>query len=341
MLPYIELTKDLFFNKTVNVMGETGSGKSFVIRDALYTLNEDCREVVIIAPEEKPDGPLGSTVPGTMLFDKLQIPMLQTMWERQAAFTEYCGVAHKIENMKALYEKLPDPETDKRVRHITERYSEKVRSITNEDEIKKYRAAYGRALRTVYGKHIADHYKEFKSLAKTNDEITTLRYINVNSNTTLVIDDSTAELKVAVKDIALPNIAFRGRHKNISLILGTHTDKCLPPEFKKNIKTFIFTDPRTAMAYIQRGSNNQSVELQKMVKENLDVFDVNSKKYPPHSKLVLIGTQLYYTQAKMRPSFKTCDKDVWDFAAKVVETGKDELVNNRYTAIMSKVSKRP
>lgn len=334
-IPPIEITASMIINKSTNLYGKTGAGKTVMIKHFLEILRGKCKECIMICPTQSADKPyenvlheslihpsLTSTPARTIKIQKLsgkekgkrgkQLPLIEQLWARQSMKASIYHVVNDLEILRKLYERFPDDSVEEVVEHIENIFAGLIMNVERKsgtdigkkhkmiENIKKDRIAI---LIKVYRRSIKSHIhrKDYEAISEylTDKEFFTLEHFNFNPNLLLILDDCAAELKEYHRHETLRKLYYQGRHVFITLVVAAQDDTDLPANIRKNTYVSIFLEDIAARANFTRSSNNFSKSFQREVEEVIPVV-FTDKKESEHRKLVYMNAErkLYHTTVR-------------------------------------------
>jgi hypothetical protein len=339
-LPLFQLNYKPFLDRSTIIYGESGTGKSFVIKDILHQLHPYVGQALIIAPTDKQNNTYsGGLIPMPFIHYEITSELLDTMWERQNALAAVYKRANNKQNIESLVNKLPQKD---RIESVISAAQSKLQSYIKEvkqqytDEeantkITDMTADFDR-LKELVIKHSIDEAKGYlMGLNLTTEEKYTLEYHNLNPRLVLIFDDCTDLLKKFKSHPVIQKLFYQGRWANITIIIACHTDKVLETEYKKNAFVTIFTEDGCARAYFDRPSTSLDKES-----KNRALAAVRSTFTPlaKHQKLVWIREErkFYRFTASAHPVFKFGSPHIWQYCEKIKADEGKTMTNNRYAS---------
>ncbi len=329
VLPGIDITASMLINKTLNLYGRTGAGKTVIIKHCLEVLRGKCKECIVICPTQISDRPYEGVVRESMIHYALTsdparvvktsktqakskktktLPLIEQIWARQSMKASIYHVVNDLDSLRLLYERFPDDSVEQLIDKIENIFAKLTLAVDQKTTIdsgkkhkmkEKIKADETAILVKIYRRSIKDHIQrnDYESIRDylTEKESYTLEHFNFNPNLLLIMDDCASELKEYQRHEVLRKLYYQGRHLFITLIVAAQDDTDLPANLRKNTYISIFLEEITARANFNRSSNNFSKAFQRRVEEFIPL--VFTGKKDDHKKLVYINAEkkLYHT----------------------------------------------
>lgn len=343
MIKKFECDYTQFIDKSTLLFGESGSGKSSIIKDILFYLRGHIHQIIVFSPTDRQNKTYSrGLVPLPCIHYNISPDVLNNIWERQMALSQLYTKVNNLSTLESLYKKsceLPGVDLSlyvkgvDNIKKILSDYKQEINKsnmdhnqILSNLNIKEQEC--NNLLMSIYKKCIEMNRNKLTDL--TTDEKYTLRYLNINPKIVVLFDDCTDILKQLSNDHTLHKMFNQGRWMHMTTIFACHTDKALPPELKKNAFLTIFTGPKCASSYFTRTSNSFEKEDIKKAQEVIKQVFVESAKY---QKLVWTRESCTYYKytATMRNEFSFCAGIVVDYCDKIKTSENGNFVN-RYSA---------
>jgi hypothetical protein len=269
----IKLSPEYFLNKNTLIYGETGTGKSVIIKDILFQLTKHVEQCIVFSAMEDQNGTYKGIVPSVAIHQKIDHEILKEIWTRQEA----CATVYNKANDPAIIERLFNKFADNNVIALLKRAEiakgVKLREIEldpNPGNREKQRKALGKTvtkfIHCIHKNHIC---KCVPKMTKTQydgfirtltpEERFAMQYMTLNPAIAVIVDDCTDQLQSHRQENYLRKIFYAGRHIYITAVMGCHTDKATDPEMKKGVHNIIFTSKKSVCEYTGR----KSASLQK------------------------------------------------------------------------------
>lgn len=258
----------MFLNKSIILYGLSGSGKSSIIINILYTLRNHISYPFIItksmASAEK--NYIGRVPRGCIKWN-LTKQWLEEFIVGQSARTKVYEEVNALHNLKETFDHIDnklavDHETciinnAERCIHAIEQnttlsYPDKKQLL---DDIKKTR---NDALIHLYKTFIRAYRVELEqirhNLSPSSRRVIT--FLDFMPHALLVFDDCAHMIKTWVKESpAIKELFYQGRHIHTTIILGTQADKEIDSEIRKNARISIFTTAQDTTGAFSRAAN--------------------------------------------------------------------------------------
>ena len=306
----------------------------------LYHLKPHADQIIVVSPMDRVNKTYSSgMVPLPLIHYKLTDKLLDEIWDRQEVLSNVFKRANNPAIIKELFDKLNIRPAQELIQHI---YAKKAceeellsNAIDDEEGVKKSIEEINEQSRSlvimIYKHFINENFDKYAKMTLTKTEQYTLKYLNLNPNLVFVLDDCTTQIAKLKKHRRFQEIFYMGRHANITLIIGCHTDKTLDPEIKKNVSVSIYTDEGTARAVIERESTALDKEGKVVSRAAIRAAFVSTKK---HQKLAYITSQSkwFKTTATKRVGFSFGSPIIQEFCARIQISTQSVSTDNKFMA---------
>jgi len=323
-------------DKSVLVLGRSGSGKSTIVRDILHTLKGHIEQAVVINPTIDDNDGYTGIIPRVLIHKSLSETLLQSLWARQEAFCAKFKEYNRPHIIARLYDKAKTTKSEKFIARTYERMRQDMTAVAGDgraaENIKKLCEEF-----VLLIKKDTIHSARDKLTNLTPEETESLNHLRFNPRLALIFDDCTSEIEEHKKSKMMKEIFYAGRHKLITLIIIVHDDGALKPSVKKSSACIIFTDSKSANSFFTRANNGFSSEERR--KFNRAATDIISPPDKPFQKMVFLqdrGAALSFTAQAHEP-FEFCSKDVKTYCDMVAQQSGGKKVSNKYAAKMELV----
>lgn len=293
-LDELEITADLFLNKTSILYGASCSGKSKFIEDILHKLRHLVKQIVVVCTSEPTNHTYGGTdsspgiVPKPLIHYKLTDEIIIKIWKRQEMLASMYSRANDPVILENLFNRLgmrdvnrilarADAAKAEQVVTVTEQYVDKA---VQKKKIAEIEEQFTEFKLLIYKRYIIANASTLSKMELSIEERHALKYIGLNPNMVLILDDCSADfnnLQTKEAQTALSNMFFRGRHVFLTTIIALHDDTMLDVELRKNAFISIFTTKQSAFAYLDR-RNNGLKSMQKKVTASFESTFVGFQK---------------------------------------------------------------
>jgi hypothetical protein len=349
----IELTSDIFLNKSTVLYGVTKSGKSKVIRNILKELNKDVTQVIVICPSDPATGEYSGDklIATPCIHYEFNIELLKEIFERNEIMASIYTKANDTKllleilqrmdiykNLQPYLERMNDLKR-KNIQHVNDRYLVDVSKQLS--EIKKINEEFETTTRKLY-KTFIRKYKHIIDADKLSQDCRyCIKYLDFNPAMVMIWDDCGSTLQaLQKKDKQVVNDYFiRNRHAMITTIVAVQGDKQIHKDLRSNAFNSVFTDPVTARTFFEYRENNIDSELKKYalqaISNHLPNDGVNFEK------LLYIREErtFYRFTAKIFTGLRIGSKSLLEYCERVKnkENGLDR--NNKFYRLFSLESK--
>jgi hypothetical protein len=319
-LSKIEFDFSYYIDRTAIYLGESSSGKSFIIMDALYQLKPYINQGIVFSPTNEQNKLYDGVFPRPAIFRVPTEELLETIFKRQEARAAVYRKANDPESLKKLFLRIKDPKYSTVIKSLARSKARLLSEVKSDDPNKddKIKAINDKCISFMtlfYRKGISNHLTKLSKIRDLDeDERFVIEHINFNPRIVLIFDDCTPEVKKLAKTNVMQKLFYQGRHLFITALIAIHTDKALPPEAKKNAFNIIFTAPAAAAAFFRLSSNDFT--KQEQIRANAACAEAMSEQY---QKLVWIRErkQFYKYKAPKHDKFRFGDDDFWEYCEKV------------------------
>lgn len=319
----------MFLDKTTVLYGESGTGKSTLMKDILYMLQPHVHQIIVISPADAQNSSYSNIVPKPCIHYDVSEQHLNDIFERQMMLVNVCKLANDESILRGVYSMIPSGKRamyDEAIRSVDKQLAELKENASDttkaEAECKKFQVAIR--------KHaIGQHARLLYQLPLTENQRFAIEYMNVNPKMVIIFDDCTEKLNKMKQCEVLQSIFYRGRHAELTCIIGCHTDKTLDTAVKKNTFVTIFTASGAARAYFNRTSSDfDSGTKKKAVRAIENIFCDTA----PNQKLVVVrGNSAFYKYtATSREDFRFGSNALWEFCDKVKSADGTLSVSNKF-----------
>jgi hypothetical protein len=335
MLDDLKLNYKMLLDGSIIIFGESDTGKSTIIKDMSFLLKPHIDQILIISSSDKKNKSYSAYMaPKPCIHAKITGKLLDEMWQRQEALGNIYVRANNPEVLRRLFNRVATSHAQEIVASIERRRAECVANLEDCEigdisaKVKEVNSDAEEFTNKIYKHFIGNNLDAFKGVNLSKDERLTLQYLNLNPRLLLIFDDCTTDLEKFKKHPVIQELFYQGRWSYITLIIGAHTDKSLPPELKNNAFVKIFTQDIAARSYYLR----QSTALDKD-KRNEYVAAINeaftpAKKFQKLAYVRKTG-KLYKYTAEIRPKFRFGAPIIWKFCD-YISSDDDTIVNNKY-----------
>jgi energy-coupling factor transporter ATP-binding protein EcfA2 len=330
----LDINYKLFLDKSIVLYGESGSGKSVLVKDIMFTLSNHIDQVLVVSPTDRQNNTYGSgIVPGPCIHYEISAELLDNIWNRQKALATVYSRSNKPEFLKSLFYRIPNlGNIHAFIKAIYEKLATGIRempdTIDRDGKIAEMKEECEKLVISIYKKYILENNTLLGNMRLSPEEMYALKFHNINPRLLLIFDDCTEMFSTYGKHPVVKMLFTQGRWAYITVIIACHSDKTFLPEQKKNTFVTIFTQTQAAAAYIERPTTSLDPEDKKMAHAaRRQAFDPMHK----NQKLVFVrglGQYFKYT-ASLRGNFRFGSKYIWDYC-KEIETTCGHDTNNKF-----------
>lgn len=346
--PELDFDVDLFLDRSTVLYGESGSGKTSIIKDVLHLLKNHIKQIIVISPTDPQNGSYSknNTVPLPCIHYTLTETLLKDIWERQEALSATYKTVHDINILDKLFRRLNLSERNSDIERIKMAKLDAIEKIRDQNidqskkqkEIEKVEEDYQKFFLKFYKHHIIGNYRYLQQLDLTEEEKFSLKYIGINPRKIIIFDDCTDQIKALNTEgkSYLQKLFFAGRWNFLTFIIAAHDDKALTTEMRKSSYVSFFCNSISATSYFHKQTNGQTRAIAKKINDWIDnkkLFDSNDG----HQKLVYIRqkNEFFVYTAKFHEEFEFIDGVLKRFFNEIKKDGRTVNPNNRFYKIFS------
>lgn len=325
----------IYLDRTIVMYGESGTGKSILIKDIMHTLADHIDQILVISPTDRQNHTYDrGIVPLPWIHYTLTAELLDNIWNRQTALSIVYSRSNNPEVLKYLFYKIPNlSNIHAFIKAIYDKLKESIEELEDNYEdpdtkAKEMKDECDKLVIGIYKKYITENASLLESMRLTPEESYALKYHNLNPRLLLIFDDCTELLTTFAKHPVLKMLFTQGRWAHITAIVACHNDKAFTPDQKKGTFVTIFTHPRTASAYIERDSTNFDKTEKKRARDACTA--AFTQKYK-NQKLVYVrdvDSYFKYT-ARLHDTFRFGSQHIWDYSKEIEAPGGGES-NNKF-----------
>jgi hypothetical protein len=329
-LPVYQLNRDDLLNRIIILYGETETGKSTILKDALKKLVGFIHHGFVVSPMDRANSGFKGLFPIGLIFYDVTEESMMEQWNRQQAMVLFW---RKVNNIKILLQltRLADKHAYKKIKanydDMKKRLNKFKKANPEQDtEFKEMKMDYHELIMVMCKAIIINHYSELAETELTEDQANTLAYLTFNPRAVWIFDDCTDifQSTLTKKTTFMVNLTTMARHNQATVFIGVHDDKCLAPESRKAAHISIFTTATAMQAYFTRPSNSFSKTDQRTILAAMEeIFIVKHQV----ATWVRKERRMYKFKAERHAEFRFCSKCIFEFL-KDFEIKGNEMINN-------------
>lgn len=295
-IPHFAISARTILNRMTVCYGGTGDGKTTVIQNCIYVLEDYAAKIYCVSPSEPSnDNFKGIVPPGAIIYDiekeKLEV-FVKTLWDSQQKASMVFKRATNINTLSSLYRYIVDSKTDKALSDYNKqlekhnRIRDKLSSLKMTHKVDVLTESLSwhivqlkEAIVKTYISAISDKIDVFNRMTNlSEDQKFCLSYMHVRPHTVLIFDDCMAELTAILKKDWFVRLFTRGRHVNLTTIIAAHDDTNLSPPLRKGVHNAIYCNSIILYSAIGRGgwSKKEVREIEECTNHVFDVLPIKS-----------------------------------------------------------------
>lgn len=354
LINHVKDSPEIYLNKSVILFGQSGTGKTVLVKHILNILKEQVPNCIAFVPtddEEDKDSYSKIINPRCVIRNMdMALIKMRNLFIRQTEGRKISSLIKDLNKLRSMYEKNRIDKIDliiSKTVQATKEAKEKIKASDaysqdqKDNQITEINKMLEERLREYYKQGIEKYKQSLFENHKngshklTEEEIMLLTYLRYNNNIIIIYDDCMAEIAKWGKDEEIKKIFFQGRHYNITTMFVMHSDKGFPPDLRQNAFINIFTMPAVANNYFSTKNNGISKELGKKMPKIIErVFrePVDPKAPKNYKKLVFIprdSNQIQYIVAKIIPNFTFGCDTLRMLTDRLDEIEKEKNKNNK------------
>ncbi len=326
-LQFLDLSVKTFLQKIILLYGETGSGKSVIIRNLIRILstNNVVPVIVVIAPTDESNGLYSGIVPDRLIFHKPTVQLIESIYERQEFVSAIYKVVSDLINLKRVFDICDERNgimLERTINNAADNALSLLRTVKNDfaREREREQIEEGRKTRLIdlYRSTIKKNQQNLLANKErfTETEQMVIQYVDLNPNLLLILDDCASD-RAWQKSEVVKKLFYQGRNYYFTSLISFQGDKDITPEIRRQGHISMFTTAECAVAYFSTRTNGHSKEHVKRAEKIINKIFASSDG-PSHIKLVTIRGApdpfRIFTATKY-DKFDTCDQYVREFCS--------------------------
>lgn len=264
------LNKDwsTFLNKSTILYGASGSGKSSIITNILYSMrNHITYPFIITKSMASAEANYFGRVPKGCIKTNITKEWLETFIEKQAIRTKIYKTANSLINLKKVFDMIESSKAKKAEQDIINDAEKCIQSISGSRDmpfpkkkllIADIKKTKDEVLAYLYKTVIRAHKVELEHTLSemTRESKAVVVYLDFLPHALLVFDDCAFMFKQWCKEsTAIKELFYQSRHILTTVIVGTQGDTELCPEIRMNANISIFTSSQEVGRSFSKSSN--------------------------------------------------------------------------------------
>lgn len=336
---HINEDAETFLHKSIILFGQSGTGKTVLVKHILNILKDIVPICLAFVPTEDPESPdsYSKIIYSRCVHTDMSraADKMKKIWTRQSEGRPIMSLNSDFNKLKALYERNRIDKIDLKIRQMTNIVNEHIAKVkSNPDISDEEKSNIISQITTKLNNNIKINYKQGIAMYKdemmsrnieerkkpiteqnynnllSDTEIKLLKYLNYNNNIIIIFDDCMAEIQKWAKEEEIKKIFFQGRHYNITTMFVMHSDKGFPPDLRANAFINIFTTSAVATNYFNTKNNPIDKKYIKLIPNIIEeIFKQPEDPKAPRNyrKLVFMSrepTPIKFIIAKKLTSFQ-------------------------------------
>jgi ABC-type lipoprotein export system ATPase subunit len=329
----IPLDKDAsyYLNKITLLFGETGSGKSTIIQEALYLLHKHIPLAIVFAPTNGSNKLYTDRFPWYLIRERPPTEEeLIAIYNRQEKVSHLYTIANDMTILRGLFFKVCNHEAKITMQLIEKRSDSLIAESKqlyekNEAsyEISNIKHARDKQLKKLYKAVIETNKTRLLEMKLTEQQTIAVKCLHLNPRLLLILDDCAASLKNLKSTEVFKKLFYQGRNDNISTIISLQGLNDIVPDLRRSAMMSIFTTAESANVAFSRASNGFGKSIIKDAQKIIPAVFKEEKGMPlKHQKLVYIRGQADPLRVTIADDyednkFKFCGKPFWDICPSI------------------------
>lgn len=265
-----------YFQKMNILYGETDSGKTVVMLEAMKILQPYIPLWFIICPTNNSNNAYTDRIPGCCIKHEVDVTFLEALYKRQEYIMEIYRKVNKLPVLESLFMKSTDPKTLRLVKRIKLNAARKIKRITGDASLEtSMKKAHIKAINKTLEEYLVSIYKtiirfnrdQFSRVKLTGDESVALKFLDLNPNIGLIFDDIGAEIDKHSRNETIKKFFYQGRHEFATVFFLFQNTSDFKPGLRRNVRTNIFTTAESATGFFDTRTNantKQTMERARM-----------------------------------------------------------------------------
>ena len=293
-------------NKSILLMGTSGTGKTVIIRDFMNTLKDHVPFCKIISQTNSCNDSYTGIVPTKLIYDNVESKDIDDIIKGQEKRVNLYNIVNDLDTLKEtmFVIDLERISADKyyKMNNVYEQLLEK----TNPADKDELTATHKKEMIKFLKKEIKTLYNLNRSKIKLNEhQANVIKYLDFNPKMLLILDDCGSDAKKGWgKSTEINKLFYQGRHYHITTIIALQSDKDLAPSLRKNAFVAIFTTAQCATGFFTASTNEFSKEEKEVAKSCISKIYYQSKGFKKLCYLRDNAEKFSYIEAKRRETFQ-------------------------------------
>lgn len=334
----LELDYKKFLDRTTILYGESGAGKTTIIKDILNTLKPHIEQILVVNPIEGQNHAYEGIAPSVVIHEDLTPELLRSLWKRQLEHVEIYDRANDEKVIQSLFTKIPNTQQERQILDEMKRSFEakKAEILRTEPEVamanikvQDMETDYKYLTSMTYKGVIEKNKELLQQMHLTEEEQFTLNNIRFNPRMVIILDDCTEKVAKLKNNEILQGIFFKGRHLKVTVIYASHMIKSISPELRRNAYVSIYMDRSIAQLFFKGESVGYKHDKELMAEVDAAIKAAFNHEHK-YQKLVWIRAEnrFYKYTAEIQKDFRFGSEYIWQFNEKARADRKNKNSNN-------------
>lgn len=343
----LDRNPELLKNKMTVFYGESGSGKTTIIEDAMHRSKHLYPTVFAISPSDISNQVFTPRLPPGCVKHSVSIKWISEIYRRQEEHAKIFAIANNMNIMRSVFELVAN---DAERRQLNQIIQSSIQSV----EINKHNPDPGRrrsekiAIDELRDKTIHSLFKcvirkNARSLLnrKINDkQKIAVKFVDFNPEVLLILDDCAAEMASWGKSEVFKKLFYQGRNFHFTVWISIHGVSELNNNLRRNAHISIFTTEGSATAFTELKTSGLGKSLKKSFINAISrIFCDMGPNIVNHQKMIYIRGQpnpiRFHVAEIVDTEFKLGSPKVWELAMKLEEKNKSrsrDATNSNFTS---------
>jgi hypothetical protein len=300
---------NLFLDRTTAIYGPSQTGKSFLVKTIMKTLQPLVDQIIVVSSTEPSNRSYEGYVDQPLIHYRLwladpknprkddgpkgAVRFLEAIWKRQEMMAAIYTRANRLQVLASLFSRLPRHERSKTMKAVSTINGKRVKVLNQvrrqyrdepgrcEEKVKDVNEGFKKMLVLLYKKAITPHFTALWERSDlSEDELYTLQYLHFNPRLLLILDDCAAQFKTLFNKEIFRSYFYQNRHSFITLVGCFQDDTDLATNLRKNAFVSLFTEGVVCNSNFTRPTNKFPKSVQQFAAEAAaEIFKEKHRKF--------------------------------------------------------------